>query len=200
MISHYPETIERVIKWFSLLPGVGYKSAERMVMKLLEMSLEDIQEFSTSMVDMKKLICHCRECNSITDKDVCNICSAPNRDTSLLCVVETSKDMFAIERGNAFRGLYCVLGGKLSPLNGIGPERLAFDTLEKIIKNRAVSEVVLATGSDVEGDATAVYTNQLLKATGIKVTRIAYGVPVGGSLDFADELTLMRAIEGRNEY
>lgn len=199
-MSHYPQAIEHLIKWFSFLPGVGYKSAERMVMKLLEMSQDDIDQFSKAMVELKRLIRHCSLCNSITDKDICDICTAPNRDGSVLCVVETSKDMFAIERGNAFRGTYCVLGGKLSPLNGIGPAQLAFDKLEQLVRSRPVEEVILATGSDVEGDATAVYANQLLSPTGIKITRIAYGVPVGSSLDFADEMTILRAMEGRNEY
>lgn len=199
-MNQYPLPIEQVIKWFSTLPGVGYKSAERMVMKLLDMPSADVESFSRALVEMKKVIRHCSECNGIADKDVCDICADSSRDDTILCVVETSKDMFAIERGKAFRGRYCVLGGKLSPLNGIGPAELAFDKLEALVAHHNISEIILATGSDVEGEATAVYTLRLLKPRGIKITRIAYGVPVGSSLDFADEVTLMRAIEGRNVY
>ncbi len=199
-MNHYPASIEQVIKWFSRFPGVGYKSAERMAMKLLDLSVEEVNAFAHAMIDMKHKIQSCTRCNMLTDKDICDICSDYGRDRSLLCIVEQSRDLFAIERGGGYRGRYFVLGGKLSPLNGIGPEDLAFDQLVQLIESDDVTEIILATGSDVEGEATSVYTHQLLQKPGRKISRIAYGVPVGSSLDFADEMTIIRAIEGRHEY
>ena len=199
-MNQYPLSIEKVIKWFSRLPGIGYKSAERMVTKLLEMSADDINSFAAAMVEMKQNIRHCAQCNAISDLKICGICDDPERDNTILCVVEQSKDLFAIERGGGYKGLYFVLGGKLSPLNGVGPDDLAFSMLESFVDNNDVAEVILATGSDVEGEATSVYTQRLLQSKNIKISRIAYGVPVGSSIDFADEMTLLRAIEGRREY
>jgi len=199
-VSQYPLSIEKVIKWFSRLPGVGYKSAERMATKLLEMNSDEINSFAGAMVEMKQNIRNCAQCNAISDQKICHLCSDPNRDSTILCVVEQSKDLFAIERGGGYKGLYFVLGGKLSPLNGIGPDELAFSMLETFVDNNDIREVILATGSDVEGEATAVYTQRLLLPKNLKISRIAYGVPVGSSIDFADEMTLLRAIEGRREY
>ncbi|RJP60099.1 MAG: recombination protein RecR [Candidatus Auribacter fodinae] len=199
-MSSYPSSIEQVIQWFSRLPGIGYKSAERMVMKVLDMTPSDVDSFASALVEMKRAVRHCSLCNGIADKNICSVCSDSSRDDAQLCVVEASRDMIALERAGGYRGKYCVLGGKLSPLNGIGPEELGFDRMQDLVRARRVSEVIIATGSDVEGEATAVYASRLLKPLGIKVTRIAYGVPVGSSLDFADEATLMRALEGRREY
>ncbi len=199
-MNQYPFAIDQVIRWFSRLPGIGYKSAERMVMKLLEFSDSQVADFAESMVNMKNVITKCSRCNGISDKDICDICLSSARDCSLLCVVENSRDVFAIERGGSYRGKYFILGGKLSPLNGVGPDELAFDQLESIINTGSLSEIILATGSDVEGEATAVYVQRLFQSKDLKITRIAYGVPVGSSLDFADDMTLMRAIEGRREY
>ncbi len=199
-MNQYPFAIDQVIKWFSRLPGVGYKSAERMVMKLLEFDSKQVADFAESMVTMKNVITKCSRCNGISDKDVCDICLSSDRDDCLLCVVENSRDVFAIERGGGYRGRYFILGGKLSPLNGVGPDELAFDQLESIVCAGCIREIILATGSDVEGEATAVYTQRLLQSENLKITRIAYGVPVGSSLDFADDMTLMCAIEGRREY
>lgn len=199
-MHQYPASIEQVIKWFSRFPGVGYKSAERMAMKLLELSAQEVNAFADSMVAMKQNITTCSICNMLTDKEICDICENRSRDRSLLCIVEQSKDVFAIERGGGYKGRYFVLGGKLSPLNGVGPDELAFDQLNRLLEQNDITEIILATGSDVEGEATAVYAQQQLRAPGRKISRIAYGVPVGSSLDFADEMTLIRAIEGRHEY
>ena len=199
-MNQYPLSIEKVIKWFSRFPGIGYKSAERMATKLLEMSSDEINSFAGAMVEMKQNIRNCSQCNAISDHTICRICSDPNRDSTILCVVEQSKDLFAIERGGGYQGKYFVLGGKLSPLNGIGPDELAFPILETFVDNNDIHEIILATGSDVEGEATAVYTQRLLQQKNLKISRIAYGVPVGSSIDFADDMTLIRAIEGRREY
>jgi recombination protein RecR len=171
-----------------------------MAMKLLDLSSDEIDAFANSMIDMKRKIQSCSRCNMLTDKDICDICSDSSREDSLLCVVEQSRDLFAIERGGGYRGRYFVLGGKLSPLNGVGPEDLAFDMLIRLLESSDITEIILATGSDVEGEATSVYAHRLLRRSDRKISRIAYGVPVGSSLDFADEMTLMRAIEGRHEY
>ncbi|MCB1195681.1 recombination protein RecR [bacterium] len=199
-MSCYPDAIETLISWFSRLPGVGYKSAERMVMHLLEMREEDIQDFAASMTEMKRTIRRCAVTNALTDREVSEFYTDPSRDSSLLCVVETSRDMFAVERSGVFKGRYLVLGGKLSPLNGIGPDELAFDKLIRMLDNGSYEEIIVATGSDVEGEATAVYIQKLLHHKKIRITRIAYGVPVGSSLDYTDEMTIMRALQGRREY
>ncbi|MCD6459324.1 recombination protein RecR [bacterium] len=199
-MNQYPVSIQKVIKWFSRLPGIGYKSAERMVTKLLEMSSDEIDSFAGAMIEMKQNIRNCSECNAISDHKICAVCADSSRDRTIVCLVEQAKDMFAIERGGGYNGLYFVLGGKLSPLNGIGPDQLAFSMLETFIDNNNFTEIILATGSDVEGEATSVYTQRLLKSKDIKISRIAYGVPVGSSIDFADEMTLLRAIEGRRQY
>ena len=199
-MSCYPSSIEKVINWFSKLPGVGYKSAERMVIKLLDMEPDDVESFAESMIEMKRMIRRCEVTNAITDQPVSELYTDRSRDESLLCVVERSSDMFAIERAGVYKGRYLVLGGKLSPLNGIGPDELAFDKLERMVDADNYDEVVVATGSDVEGEATAVYIQKVLGGRGICVTRIAYGVPVGSSLNYTDDLTIMRALEGRREY
>lgn len=199
-MSCYPDSIETLIHWFSRLPGIGYKSAERMVMHLLEMREEDVQAFAASMTAMKRTIRRCAVTNALTDCEVSPLYSDASRDASLLCVVETSRDMFAVERSGVFKGRYLVLGGKLSPLNGIGPDELAFDKLLCMLDNGSYEEIIVATGSDVEGEATAVYIQKLLHSRKIRITRIAYGVPVGSSLDYTDEMTIMRSLQGRREY
>lgn len=199
-MGQYPESIQTLIQWFSRLPGVGYKSAERMVMKLLDMTTTDVESFAEAMTVMRSAVRQCSVCNGLADKERCDICTDRSRDSRLLCVVELSRDMFALERTGGYRGRYFVLGGKLSPLNGIGPEDLALDRLNELIERHDYGEIIIATGSDVEGEATAVYIQRMLRSTDIRVTRIAYGVPVGSSLDFADEATLLRALSGRNVY
>ncbi len=199
-MRQYPQSIEQVIKWFSKLPGVGYKSAERMALKLIDMPEREVDQFAQSMIEMKQKIRACQQCNGISDTQLCEVCADPMRDKTIVCVVEQSKDMIAIERGGGYRGVYFVLGGKLSPINGVGPDELAFDKLIEYVTSAKVVEAILATGSDVEGEATAIYAGRILRAHVNKVSRIAYGVPVGSSLDFADEMTLMKAIDGRREY
>jgi len=199
-MRQYPQSIEQVIKWFSKFPGVGYKSAERMALKLIDMPVGDVEQFAQAMVELKKKVRSCEQCNGLSDSVICRVCSDPARDKSLVCVVEQSRDMIAVERGGGYRGVYFVLGGKLSPINGIGPDELAFDKLAEYVSKGNVAEIILATGSDVEGEATAIYAAQMLKERVGKISRIAYGVPVGSSLDYADEMTLMKAIDGRREY
>ncbi len=190
------EPLEKLIEQFRKLPGVGYKSAVRMAFSVLDMDSESALEFSRAIADVKERVSVCSICGNITDADVCPICISEARDKNVICVVESVKDIIAIEKINEFNGLYHVLGGLISPSDGIGPEKLSIKELLSRL-NDNVTEVIVATTPSIEGEATALYLSRLIKPLGIAVSRLAYGIPAGGEIEYADELTLSRAIEGR---
>jgi recombination protein RecR len=180
------------------MPGIGPKSAQRLALYLLRASGEDARALAESILEMKRAIHQCAICFNLTDDEICPICADPQRDESLICVVSDVRDLLALERAGTFRGRYHVLGGLISPMEGVGPESLHIRELLERVRS-GVREVILATNPTVEGDATALYLASLLKPLGIKVTRIALGLPVGGDLDYADEVTVARAVSGRTE-
>lgn len=195
----YAEPIARLISELSRLPGIGPKTAQRLAMHFVRMPREQAQKLSEAILIVKDRIGYCSICGNMTDQDPCRICRDPGRDPAILCVVEEPKDLIAMEKTREFRGRYHVLGGAISPMEGIGPDDLRLKELLPRLASGEVKEVVLATGPDVEGEATALYTARLVKPLGIRVTRIAHGLPVGGDLDYVDEVTLARALEGRRE-
>lgn len=190
------EALQRLIDEFARLPGVGRKTAQRFSMYILKQPREDVQRMSNALISVKDRIRYCSTCWNITEADPCVVCSSPKRERATICVVEEPNDVMAVEKTNEFRGLYHVLGGSLSPLDGVGPDDIKVrELLERI--DGTVQEVILALNPNVEGEATTIYLTRLLKPLGVRVTRIARGIPVGGDLEFADEATLSRAIEGR---
>ncbi|EGY5006974.1 recombination protein RecR [Listeria monocytogenes] len=196
---HYPEPITKLIDSFMKLPGIGPKSAARLAFYVLDMKEDDVLDFAKALVDAKRNLSFCSVCGHITDKDPCYICADTSRDRSVICVVQESKDVIAMEKMRDFHGLYHVLHGTISPMDGIGPEDINIPDLLKRLQDDTIKEVILATNPNVEGEATAMYISRLLKPSGIKVTRIAHGLPVGGDLEYADEVTLSKAMEGRRE-
>lgn len=199
MDKYYLPALERLSECFESLPSIGRKSAQRLAYAVLKMSDEKAENFAKSILAAKKNIHYCKRCYNFTDKEYCDICIDKSRDQSIICVVEDPKDVSAIERTHEFGGLYHVLHGVISPLNGIGPDEIFIKELIKRINSEKTKEVIMATNPTVEGEATAMYVSKLLKLGEIKVTRLAYGVPVGASLEFADEVTLSRALLGRSE-
>ncbi|MBC2256382.1 recombination protein RecR [Listeria ivanovii] len=196
---HYPEPITKLMDSFMKLPGIGPKSAARLAFYVLEMKEDDVLDFAKALVDAKRNLSFCSVCGHITDKDPCYICADTSRDRSIICVVQESKDVIAMEKMRDFHGLYHVLHGTISPMDGIGPEDINIPDLLKRLQDDTIEEVILATNPNVEGEATAMYISRLLKPSGIKITRIAHGLPVGGDLEYADEVTLSKAMEGRRE-
>ncbi|HDZ6923710.1 TPA: recombination protein RecR [Listeria monocytogenes] len=196
---HYPEPITKLIDSFMKLPGIGPKSAARLAFYVLDMKEDDVLDFAKALIDAKRNLSFCSVCGHITDKDPCYICADTSRDRSVICVVQESKDVIAMEKMRDFHGLYHVLHGTISPMDGIGPEDINIPDLLKRLQDDTIEEVILATNPNVEGEATAMYISRLLKPSGIKVTRIAHGLPVGGDLEYADEVTLSKAMEGRRE-
>lgn len=196
---HYPEPISKLIDSFMKLPGIGPKTAVRLAFFVLDMKENDVLDFAKALVNAKRNLTYCSICGHITDQDPCYICSDSHRDKSIICVVQEAKDVIAMEKMKEYKGLYHVLHGAISPMEGIGPEDIRVAELVKRLQDTTIQEVILATNPNIEGEATAMYISRLLKATGIKVTRIAHGLPVGGDLEYADEVTLSRAIEGRRE-
>jgi recombination protein RecR len=190
------EALQQLIEEFSQLPGIGRKSAQRLALYLLKQPREDVVKMARTLVNMKDRIRYCSECWNITEVDPCPICASPKRDRSTICVVEEPNDVMAVEKTNDFKGLYHVLGGSLSPLDGIGPDELKAKELITRCAN-GITEVILALNPNVEGEATTLYLTRLLKPLGVRVSRIARGLPVGGDLEFADEATLSKALEGR---
>ncbi|MCL4510000.1 MAG: recombination mediator RecR [Bacteroidetes bacterium] len=190
------QALETLIGELSKLPGIGRKTAQRLALHLLKTDNEDADRLANAIVEVKRRIRYCSVCWNITEKDPCSICSNQSRDHTAICVVEDPSDVLAIEKTNEFHGVYHVLGGALSPLEGVSPEQLKVKELLSRLKG-GVNEIILAMNPDVEGEATTIYLGNLLKPLGIRVTRIARGVPVGGDLEFADEATLVRALEGR---
>ncbi len=188
---------EKLVGAFRKLPGVGRKSAERFAMHILSLDEKEVEEFAGVIVSIRKMVRRCSECRNISLNDPCKICSSNERDDRLLCVVEKPSGVASIEKLNVYKGKYYVLNGLLSPIDGIGPEELGISKLLDIVKKRSVSEVIVATGATTEGEATATYINGILSPIGVKVTRIAHGVPIGAGLEMADQFTLKEALEGR---
>ncbi|SDI23395.1 DNA replication and repair protein RecR [Alteribacillus persepolensis] len=195
----YPTPISKLIEGFMKLPGIGPKTASRLAFYVLDMKEDDVLDFAKSLVNAKRDLTYCSICHHITDTDPCIICEDKQRDQSVVCVVQDSKDVMAMEKMREYSGLYHVLHGAISPMDGIGPEDIKIPELIKRLQNDEIQEVIVATNPTIEGEATAMYISRLIKPTGIKVTRIAHGLPIGGDLEYADEVTLSKAIEGRRE-
>lgn len=191
--------IATLIEELNRLPGIGPKSAQRLALHLLHRPVDEVRRLAQALVAAREQVRRCAVCADLTDQEICQICSDPRRDPSLLCVVESPKDVVALEKVRHYRGRYHVLHGAISPLEGIGPEDLTIRELLRRLEGGAVQELIIATDPDVEGEATALYLAKLVRPMGIRVTRIARGLPEGGDLDYADELTIARALEGRRE-
>ncbi|HXJ77351.1 MAG TPA: recombination mediator RecR [Candidatus Methylomirabilis sp.] len=198
-MAYYPEPLARLIEALQRLPGIGPKTAQRLAFFLLKRPAEEVTALAESLTQLKALIVHCRVCFNVTQEDPCRICRDPERNGRALCIVEEPNDLLAIERTREFRGRYHVLLGALSPLDGIGPEDLKVRELLSRLEREPVEEIILATNPSVEGEATALYLSKLLKPFATRITRIARGLPVGGDLEYADEVTLSKALEGRKD-
>ena len=194
-MNSFPDSILQLIEAFSSFPGIGKKTAQRMAFHVLRSSSNIASQLSESVINMKSKIRFCSVCNGITENDPCNICSNPKRDESSICIVEQASDVYTFEKTNSYHGVYHVLGGVLSPLDGIGPDDLAIESL--ISRVKPGFEIVIATNPSIEGEATSLYIAKLLNEQSVKVTRLARGLPMGGDLEYLDEATLMRAMEGR---
>lgn len=193
------EALNILQEWFAKLPGIGPKSAARLAYRVIEMDPAEVKQFAQDMYTARLAVRHCAICGNLTDREVCPICADEKRDKRTICVVKDVRDVMAIERGREYRGVYHVLGGVISPLDGIGPDEIRVKELLARVREGA-QEVILATNPDVKGEATAVYIHQLLEPLGVKVTRIAHGVPIGGELEYADDVTLMKSLEGRRPF
>jgi recombination protein RecR len=199
-VPQLPEPLERLISELSRLPGVGPKTAQRLAFHMLRADRQRAESLAQAIVDMKARIGWCERCYNISEGSLCAICSSARRDTTMLCVVETPLDVLAVERTSEFSGLYFVLNGVISPIDGIGPDQIHVAQLLDRVRGDGVAEVIVATDADIEGEATAVYLQRALAPLGVAVTRPAHGLPVGGDLEYADELTLARAITGRRAF
>jgi recombination protein RecR len=191
--------MERLTEQFARLPGIGAKTAQRLAFYVLSLPEEEAQDFADAIVSAKKTVHACPVCQNLTDAEVCPICGDPERDHGCICVVAEPKDVIAMERAREYRGVYHVLHGVISPLNHIGPDEIRIRELLTRVGQGGVNEIIMATNPDTEGEATAMYLSRLLRPMGVKVTRLAYGIPVGSQLEYADEITLSRALEGRRE-
>jgi recombination protein RecR len=194
------DSLEKLIEEFSNFPGIGKKTAQRMAFFVLKQRKEESEALAQAILDVKSRVRYCTVCFNITEDDPCAICQDVKKDRSIICVVEEANDVVALEKTNQYRGLYHVLGGVLSPLDGIGPEDLKVKELLSRLKDKQIKEVILATNPSTEGEATAIYLSKLIKPLGMKVTRIARGLPAGGELEYADQTTLANALEGRVEF
>ena len=199
MAGFQAPALARLIDQFNRLPGIGAKSAQRLAYYVLSMPEEDAAAFSNAILDAHKNIHKCKKCCTLTDDELCPICKSMNRDKTTICVVEEPKDVVALEKTQEYSAMYHVLHGVISPLNGVGPDQLSIKELVSRVREDNVKEVIMATNATAEGETTAIYISRLLKPLGVKVTRLAYGIPVGGDLEYADEVTLARALEGRCE-
>lgn len=197
-MDYYSSQISKLIEQLSGLPGIGAKSAQRLAFHILNMPLENVEELSSSILEAKKNVRYCKKCFTLTDQEICPICSNPKRDDKQIMVVENTRDLAAYEKTGKYEGVYHVLHGAISPMLGIGPGDIRLKELMQRLQED-VEEVIIATNSSLEGETTAMYISKLIKPTGIKVSRIASGVPVGGDLEYIDEVTLLRALEGRVE-
>ena len=198
-MSYYSPSIEKLIESFEKLPSIGHKTAVRLAFHMLDLNQEDTNDFINSIINAKANLKYCNSCYNISDTDPCPICASPKRDNSVICVVEDVRDIMAMERTHEFKGVYHVLHGTISPMNGIGPEDIKIKELLNRIGQNDIKEIIIATNPRVEGEATAIYLSKIIKPMGIKVTRIAHGIPVGGDLEYTDEITLSKALEGRRE-
>ncbi len=195
----FPAALERLTEQFGRLPGIGGKTAQRLAFHVLSLSQEDAETFAQAILDAKRSVKTCPVCQNLTDQDLCPLCADERRDHSVICVVAEPKDVIAMERAREYNGVYHVLHGVISPLNHMGPDDIRVRELLSRVAQGGVQEVIMATNPDTEGEATAMYISRLLRALGVKVTRLAYGIPVGSQLEYADEVTLTRALEGRKE-
>ena len=193
------EPVNRLIDQFKKLPGIGTKSAQRLAFFVLKMTSADATEFAEAIIEVKRTIRRCSTCNNLTDVDPCQFCTHPGRSDRLLCIVEESNNILAVEKTHQFNGRYHVLMGSISPLKGVSPDQLGIPSLLQRLQNGAIEEVIVATNPNVEGETTALYLSRLIKPLGIRVTRLALGLPVGGDLEYADEVTMAKALEGRRE-
>lgn len=197
-MDYYSSQISKLIEELSRLPGIGVKSAQRLAFYIINMPIENVEQLSTAMTEAKKNVRYCKQCYTLTDKDLCPICSNPKRDNKTIMVVENTRDLVAYEKTDKYEGVYHVLHGAISPMLGIGPSDIKLKELIQRLQ-KEVEEVIIATNSSLEGETTAMYISKLIKPIGIKVSRIASGVPVGGDIEYIDEVTLLRALEGRIE-
>ena len=193
------EPVNRLIEQFRKLPGIGTKSAQRLAFFILKMEDADAGQLAESILEVKRTIRRCSVCNNLTDVDPCHFCTAPTRSDRLLCVVEESNNILPVEKTHSFTGRYHVLMGSLSPLKGVTPDQLGIDSLLKRLQSATVEEVIIATNPNAEGETTALYLSRLIKPLGVRVTRLALGLPVGGDLEYADEVTMAKALEGRRD-
>lgn len=198
-MKYYAKPLNKLINELSKLPGIGGKTAQRLAFHILSMDEKSAMELANAISDAKKSMTYCSVCGNLTDTDPCAICSDDSRDKSTICVVESPKDVVAMEKIREYRGYYHVLHGAISPMDGIGPDDINLRSLIVRLQDEAVKELIIATNPNIEGEATAMYIARLIKPSGIKVTRIAHGIPVGGDLEYADEVTLLKAVEGRRE-
>ena len=198
-MGYFPVSLERLIDKFASLPGIGRKSAQRLAFYILSLEEDEALLFADAIVQAKKSVHRCKICHNLTDMEICGICSDPRRDESVICVVSDPKDVVAMERGREYNGMYHVLHGTISPINHVSPDDLTIKELVLRVSEGDVREIIMATNPDTEGETTARYISRLLAPLGVKVTRLAYGIPVGANLEFADDATLMRALEGRQE-
>lgn len=198
-MRQYPKPLVRLINEMSKLPGIGSKTAQRLSFYILSLEDKEAEQLANAILTAKKEMKYCSVCGNLTDEDPCGICSDPSRNAETICVVESPKDVMAMERIREYNGLYHVLHGVISPMEGIGPEDINLMSLLKRLQTTDVKELIIATNPNIEGEATAMYIARLIKPSGIKVSRIAHGIPVGGDLEYADEVTLLKAMEGRRE-
>lgn len=199
MAQYNVAPLENLVDQFEKMPGIGHKTAQRLAYYVLNLSKAEAAQLADAVTQAHSRIHYCSRCCNLTDRELCAVCNSPSRDQSVICVVETPRDAAAVENTREYRGVYHVLHGVISPLNDVGPDDLTIKELLARLSNETVTEVIMATNPTVEGDATALYISKLLKPMGVKVTRLAYGIPVGGDLEYADEYTLAKALEGRNE-
>ena len=192
-----PVSLKRLMEHFASLPGIGRKSAQRLAFHLLDMPEAEAKSFADSILEARKVIHCCKVCQSFTDREVCEICGSDQRDPSVICVVENPKDVLAFERMQEYQGLYHVLHGLISPLDGVGPDQIRIKELLTRLQDTRVTEIIMATNPTIEGEATAMYISKLLLPLGLKVTRLAFGIPIGGELEYADSVTLGKALENR---
>lgn len=196
----FPAALERLTEQFARLPGIGSKTAQRLAFHVLSLPQDEAEAFAAAILDAKRTVHTCAVCQNLTDREICGICDDPQRDHGVICVVAEPRDVVAMERSREYQGVYHVLHGVISPLNHVGPDDLKLKELLQRVGEGNVREVIMATNPDTEGEATAMYLARLLRPFGVKITRLAYGIPVGGHLEYADDATLMRALEGRREF
>lgn len=198
-MSYDVAALEKLIEQFQKMPSIGRKTAQRMAFHVLDLTGDEAKEFADAIIDAHTKIHRCSVCHNLTENELCPVCESVNRDKSLICVVEDPRDVLAMERTREYSGVYHVLHGVISPMNGIGPEQLTIKSLVERASSGNITEIIMATNPTIEGDTTAMYISKLIKPFGVKVTRLAYGIPVGADIEYADDVTLMRALSGRSE-